>query len=378
MRFYLIIGLFLVYTSFKATQLWPSHRVLAIILTLPLFALILSGMFVLRSNPSVFDELWFRALAWTGCIAMGFLGTFIILSLPFDVANIFVTLLQKLSILSLSPEQREFLSRGLTLGLFCLSIGLSAIGLFQALHGPRVKAVNIPVAGLKEGLKGLKIAQISDLHVSATIRSAYVMDVVAKTNATNPDIIVITGDLLDGQTENVAPHLQHLRNLKATYGVYYVTGNHEYYWQPASLLEKLKSFGFHILINENRILSVGDAKLLLAGIPDIQGARVLPGHAPNILKAAETSQSSDFKIMLAHRPDNYAEVERAGFDLLFAGHTHAGQFFPFSLFIGFAHKYYQGLAKSERMWVYVNPGTGYWGPANRFATPTEITLATLL
>lgn len=308
---------------------------------------------------------------------MAFLATFIILSLPFDVTNMFVTILQKFSLISLSPEKREFLSRGLTLSLFFLSIALSAIGLFQALHGPKIKAVAIPVAGLKSSLLGLKIAQISDLHVSATIRTAYVKDVVAKTNATNPDIIVITGDILDGQTENVAPHLEHLRDLKSKYGVYYVTGNHEYYWQPASLLVKLKELGFNILINENRILDIGEAKLMIAGIPDIQGARVLPGHEPDLKKAIESPAKADLKILLAHRPDMYAEAEEAGYDLMFAGHTHAGQFFPFSIFIGFAHKYYQGLAKNERMWVYVNPGTGYWGPANRFATPTEITLATL-
>jgi predicted MPP superfamily phosphohydrolase len=155
-----------------------------------------------------------------------------------------------------------------------------------------------------------------------------------------------------------------------------VTGNHEYYWDAPGLVQKVRELGFTALINENRIVQVGSAKILIAGITDPMG-QMLSGHAPDINKATRSSESTEFKIFLSHRPDAYLQSEPRGFDLQFSGHTHSGQYFPFNLLIGFFHKYSRGLYRHGHLWVYVNPGTGYWGPANRFGVPAEITLLTL-
>jgi uncharacterized protein len=107
------------------------------------------------------------------------------------------------------------------------------------------------------------------------------------------------------------------------------------------------------------------------------GAAFGLSHVPDLSRALHSPEAVDFKILLAHRPGVCIEAETLGANLQFSGHTHAGQFFPFSLIIPFAHKYYRGLNRHGKSWVYVNPGTGYWGPPNRFGVPSEITFMTL-
>ncbi len=359
-RFYLVLSLIFTYAAFKSTQLWPLNQVCAVAFTTLLFAVIIAALFLYRSDSELTETKWFSALIWTAYVLMGFIGTFLILSLPIDFVQIFLR----------SPA----LSRAVPVIMFVSSLVFSLIGLFQAVRGPRVTSVAIPIS--ESALRGLKVAQISDLHVGPTIKKKYVTDIVARTNALDADFIFITGDLVDGNTDILNPHLQPLRKLKSKYGIYYVTGNHEYYWQPASLLRLLHEFGFQILINENRIIEIDGGRILIAGITDPAGAG-LTGHKPNLEKALSTLGTPDLKILLAHRPDGFEAAEKAGVDIQFSGHTHSGQFFPFSLFMPLAHTYYRGLNHYGRMWIYVNQGSGYWGPANRFATPTEITLATL-
>ncbi|MEK6554253.1 MAG: metallophosphoesterase [Bdellovibrionota bacterium] len=362
-RFYLILAFFFLYLSFKATQLWPMHQFLAIFIMAAFLVLSISNLFVLRSKPEVFDRPWFQTYSWISFIFMGLLTTFLIFSLPVDlIYGVF---------------RQEQISQNIALTVLGLSTLVAIAGLFQARIGPTIKDVHISKAGMNSALQGFKIVQISDLHVGPTIRANYTQSVVDRANAVHADIIVITGDLIDGPTESVAPHLEPLKNLKAKYGVFYVTGNHEYYWQPASLIEAVRKLGIKPLINENEVIAVGSAKILVAGVTDPMGTHTLPGHAPDIQKAARTNQNTDFKLLLAHRPDVFDEAKAGGFDMLLAGHTHAGQFFPFSLFIGLAHKYYAGLHQEGNHWIYVNQGTGYWGPVNRFAIPAEVTVLQL-
>ncbi|MEQ1666597.1 MAG: metallophosphoesterase, partial [Bdellovibrionales bacterium] len=172
-------------------------------------------------------------------------------------------------------------------------------------------------------------------------------------------------------------HVEPLSLLRAPHGVLYVTGNHEYYWGVERWLEKIKQLGMQPLLNENLILNIGGAKILIAGVTDTSAEMFKVEHRSDPRKAIKNSDNSDFKVLLAHRPDSYLEAEAAGFNLQLSGHTHAGQFFPFNFIVALVHKYYRGLNLYKRMWVYVNSGTGYWGPANRFAVPSEITLIEL-
>ncbi len=373
-RFLSVVSLLLIYTAYKALQIWPAQQLVAVLLTLPLFFLMLGGTFIYRSRPQVFETLWFQVLAWAGCLTMGVWGTFILLSLPFDLLRLlfgWTSWAQRVS--GGIPFSSPF-----ALGLLILSGAMGGLGLLQVLWGPRVREVSIAIENLPASLRGLKIAQITDLHIGPTIRQAYAETIVSRVNATAPDLIFITGDIADAQAVSILHHMAPLGQLKAHLGVFYVTGNHEYYWGAETLIEKMKSFGIIPLLNENRVLQRGDAKLLVAGVTDPMGAQMIEGHQPDLKKALRSEQETSLKILLAHRPDPYLEAEPLGFHLQFSGHTHAGQFFPFNLLIGLAHKYYRGLHRYGRLWLYVNPGTGYWGPANRFGVASEITLAQLI
>ncbi len=377
-RLLYIVGVFIIYTSYKAIQLLPNTPFLAITLTILLFALILGGTFGYRAKPEIFNHSWYRALAWSGSIAMAVWATFMIISIPVDFVHIFVSLFQNFSgSYAIHPEKLSSLVQAIYLSIFGVSVGFVIIGFFMVVIGPRIKEVEVGAQDLSPSLEGFKIAQISDLHIGTTIRTGYAEQVVERTNAATPDIIVLTGDIADAHAESIREHLKPLAKLKARYGVFYVTGNHEYYWEPVALIAQMRELGFQVLINENAVIKVGESNLMVAGVTDHAGEYMLVGHKPNMPKALTSSERIAFKILLAHQPGVYKEAEPLGVDLQFSGHTHAGQFFPFSIFIGLAHKYNRGLYRHGRIWIHVNPGTGYWGPADRLGVGAEISLIKL-
>lgn len=375
-RFFILLAAFWLYTIFKIDQAWAGHEILATVIASVLFFLILSASFLYRSNPEIFHRRWFAALAWAGSLAMGLWATFVILSIPFDLLGTAFFLYD--SIFPSGPsEKREMIFHVLYTVILAASVVFTILGYLEVFRGPRIKKVSVSLKDLPASLKGFKIAQISDLHVGPTIRERYVEQMVQQTNEAQVDVIVVTGDLVDAHLASIQKDLLPLENLKARHGVFYVTGNHEYYWEANGLIRRVKQLGFQVLLNENRVVRVGDSKVMIAGITDPMGGHFGEEHLPSIPKAARTSEKVDLKILLAHRPGVSEEAEAHGFDLQFSGHTHAGQFFPFSLFIGFAHKYTRGLYQQGRLWVYVNPGTGYWGPPNRLGVAPEITLMEL-
>ena len=377
-RFLVILFMFLSYTVFKATQIWPASKGFAIFFAFLFFVTMISGMFVYRAKPAVFEEGWYQKLVWVSFFSMGLWATFVLLSLPMDFYHLVDILWDQVRNGSdVNPEGRQLTFRSLSQSILCISAGLASLGLLFVLRGPKIKHVSIHIPKLEHSLDGLKIAQISDLHVGPTIRTRYVQSVVERINSTEPDLILVTGDHADALPDSIAKHLEPFRSLTSKYGIYYVTGNHEYYWDARGLIEKFADLGFFPLLNANKVISVGGAKVLVAGVTDPVGSHVLEGHTPNLKAAVESSETTHLKILLAHRPDACFQAEPLGFDLQFSGHTHAGQFFPFSLLIGLAHKYSRGLNRHGSMQVYVNPGTGYWGPVNRLGVEPEVTLATL-
>ena len=372
-----VVCTLVLYTNYKAQQIFPSATLITGLGTALLFVLMLGWQFLYRSNSDIFNKLWFHGLAWTGSVLMGLWGIFILLSIPVDIIGFLISQLLQASQAATTIEQTQSISHNIDLSIFSISIGITVLGFLQVLRGPKVKQVSAAIPGLHPSLEGLKIAQISDLHVGPTIRKKYVEQVVSLTNALRPDLIVLTGDLADAKVSSIIEDLQPLGNLRSNYGNYYVTGNHEYYWGAGELIEQMKTLRFVPLINENRIVCKDEAKILVAGVTDPAGKHFLTGHYPDLAKAARSSEKTQLKILLAHRPDVCFEAEKMGFDLQFSGHTHSGQFFPFSLLIPLFHKYYRGLHLHSKTWLYVNPGTGYWGPANRFAVNAEITLLSL-
>ncbi|MBI3564954.1 MAG: metallophosphoesterase [Elusimicrobia bacterium] len=308
------------------------------------------------------------AFSWATSAGMALWATFFIFSIGTSAAELVLS----------AADPGSAVSRLLPAAAAAVSLVVAALGLGEAVRGPRVVEVEVPVRGLPPALRGLRIAQLSDLHVGATVRRAQVERVVRLTLEAAPDLIAVTGDLADGDPARLARHVAPLSGLTAPLGVFYVPGNHEYYWDAPAWIAKARELGMTPLINENRVVGRDGAKLLVAGVPDEQGALFVPGHAPDHARAAASSEDAHARVLLAHRPDGVPAAAKAGFDLQLSGHTHGGQFFPASLFIGLFHRHSRGLSRHDRLRVYVNPGTGYWGPAQRFAVPAEITVLTLV
>jgi uncharacterized protein len=378
MVFYAVLGALLIYTAYKAGQLWPTRRFLAWSLATLFVALTVGWWLLYRSDPGVLSSGWFRALAWVGSLCMGLWATFIFFSVAVDILRLAAWGVRRVGTSArVDPARRSFLWGGIPAGVVWSSAGIAGLGFAEAVHGPEVKEFLVPIPKLPRALQGLTIAQISDLHVGPTIQRGYVDEVVRLTNALKPDLIVVTGDIADGSPAMIREHLQPFADLNSRLGTYYVTGNHEYYWGVEGWLESVKALGFVPLLNENRILSVDDAKILLAGVTDSAAGNFVSGHRSDATRASRSTVECQLRILLAHRPNNWSEAESLGFDLQLSGHTHGGQFFPWSVFMPLAYKYYRGLSRHGRMWIFVSSGTGYWGPAHRFAVPSEIALLRL-
>ncbi len=263
-----------------------------------------------------------------------------------------------------------------------LAIGLtSVVSLFsfwQAKRGPKIKTQNITLTKLPKNLSGFKIVQISDLHIGDIIQEAYIKNTVNLCNAQKPDLIVITGDLVDAPLEHVAHLAQGLKQLSAKHGVYFVTGNHEYYAGAQAWMDYLQSLNIQTLHNTSVKITEGEDSFNLIGIDDESGASFLPGHGPNLELAMQQCHQDKVNILLAHQPKSIRAAEKHAVDLQLSGHTHNGQIWPFQFLVALDQPYLKGLYQHGQTQIYVNPGTGFWGPPMRFYGRSEITSIQLL
>ena len=164
-----------------------------------------------------------------------------------------------------------------------------------------------------------------------------------------------------------------LKNIKSKYGKYFVTGNHEYYSDLNGWLNKIQNIGFKILINESKQLKINNSTLLITGIPDRTAKYYLKSHKTNMEKAIKGYENSNFKLLLAHQPKDIDHAEKFGYDLQLSGHTHGGQYIPFSFLVRLANPFLKGLHQRNKTKIYINQGTGFWGPSIRIGTVPEIT-----
>ncbi|HSD33369.1 MAG TPA: metallophosphoesterase [Gemmatimonadales bacterium] len=289
-----------------------------------------------------------RALEWAGYVAMG-------------LSSLLLVAFAGADLLHLRNEGPAILG-GVAL--------LTLVGLIQA-RRPRVVHVPVPIRDLPLDLAGLRIVQLSDLHVGPTIRRPFVEAVVDAANALAPDLVAVTGDVADGFVPELRDHVAPLARLRAPLGTFFVTGNHEYYWDPRGWMEELERLGLAVLSNEHRLLTRGTGRLLLAGVTDLSAG-------PDPYAAMAGAPQSDVRVLLAHQPRSAYDARAAGFDLQLSGHTHGGQFFPFNLLVRLFQPFVAGLHRLEEMWLYVSRGTGYWGPPLRLWAPSEITLIELI
>jgi len=314
-------------------------------------------------------------LQFTQYYLMGWIGVIVI---TFGIAEIIHQAIEKFD-----PSKRIFLTEGMAKGILATISISSLVGFVQLKMGPKVERVTVKLPNLPKAFDGFTIAQLSDVHIGPLLDRDFARQIVDQTLELKADLIALTGDFVDGTIEQLHEHVLPLKDLKADHGVYFITGNHEYYSGADEWLNHFESFGFHVFRNSNKLIEKKNGngeteKFLLAGVFDIQGERFSSAHKCDPFKAAEHHEPVSCKILLAHNPNTMKQAKEAGFHLQLSGHTHAGQFYPFSWIARLVHDYYEGLYRvNTKTQIYVNRGTGFWGPPNRLGKTSEITLITL-
>ena len=271
------------------------------------------------------------------------------------------------------PERRLFLARVLAAAAATGAAALTAKAVWAATQPPSVVRVEVPLSRLPAAMDGFRIVQVSDLHVSTTIRRPYVAAVVAMVNALKPDLVAITGDLVDGSVPILRDDVAPLADLHAEHGVFFVTGNHEYYSGADEWLAETERLGMRNLRNERVNIGPEGAGFDLAGIDDASAHNFGGGHGADLKPVIAGRDPARELVMLAHQPKAIFEVASTGAGLMLSGHTHGGQLWPWAYLVALDQPYVAGLAKHEQTWIYVSRGTGYWGPPMRLGAPHEIT-----
>jgi predicted MPP superfamily phosphohydrolase len=270
------------------------------------------------------------------------------------------------------PDRRQAFAR--VGAAVALTVGLGASA-WAAVEGRRVrvKRVEVPLTKLPKALDGLRIVQLSDVHLGPTVRGPFIERIVAMVNGLSADVIAITGDLVDGSVEDLERDIAPLAKLTARHGTYFVTGNHEYHANAPRWCEHLGRLGVRVLRNERVAIERDGHTLDLAGIDDHEAAQFGIGHGMDLPKALTGRDPTRALVLLAHQPKAVHEAVRHGVDLQLSGHTHGGQLWPLGWFHRLTQPVVAGLARFGHTFVYVSSGTGHSGPPMRLGAPAEIT-----
>jgi len=316
-------------------------------------------------------------VAWT---AYGWMGVSVLLLFSLLGSEIVRAILHGWSAISAAPadpERRLAISRGIAGVVSLVAFGAAGTGAASALGQVALRKVQVPLRRLSPSLSGFRIAQLTDLHIGPTLGAGWLHDVVARTNAAEPDLIVITGDLVDGSVAALRAETAPLALLKAKHGVFFVTGNHEYYSGVDEWIAELTRLGIRVLRNEHVPIG-GPEGFDLAGVDDWSSKRFGNGHGPDLSRALAGRDAARELVLLAHQPKQIHEAAAKGVGLQLSGHTHGGQIFPWGLFVRIDQPYVAGLDRHEDTMIYVSRGTGFWGPPMRVGAPSEISLLELV
>ena len=305
---------------------------------------------------------------------------YFLLSLPIGVIflTFIITILHDITSFGLSKtkfkkNRREFFKKGLDIGAVSLVLATNAKAIDNA-RNIELELVDIKIKDLKQAYT---IIQLSDIHIGGLIDKKFINSLVNKVNLLNADIVVITGDLVDTKLEFAKAALDELRNLQSKFGTYFIVGNHEYFHGVQPIIDYVNSLGIKTLENENVYVGPKDEGFYLCGVYDRFGNRY-GSYKPDITKALENTTNHP-TVLLAHQPKFVDEIENTeGIDLILCGHTHGGQIFPFNFLVKLDQPYVKGLnIHNDFTQVYVNKGTGFWGPPMRLGASSEISILKL-
>ena len=357
---FLIYGGMHAYAFSKVWLAFPHTAQLGLALALLGFALTLSPFilwFMARQN-------WHGAaavMAWPSYLWMGFIFLFCAIAFACDLGNVLATLLGFRWQLG-GPQIL------MTAGLF--AIVLSGYGYFDA-RQIHIERVNITTPKLSPAIGRVTIAQISDLHLGAMLGEEFLGRVLGKICEAKPDIVVATGDIVDGQGDDLDRLAPRFRECPAPGGRFAVLGNHEYFAGMEHSLHFLRAAGFTVLRGE----AVAAGGVVIAGVDDPSGLSLGMETKLNVDAALKAVPKDAFVVLLKHQP----VVDRnTPFDLQLSGHIHGGQIFPFNVFTWLVYRVHTGLTRlAAGRWLYVSRGAGTWGPPIRVFAAPEITLISI-
>jgi predicted MPP superfamily phosphohydrolase len=264
-------------------------------------------------------------------------------------------------------------ARGRALAVAGVAGFAGLVGLWTALRPPRVKRIEIELLRWPRGLDGFRLVQISDIHVGPILGRPFAEDLVTRVNALGPDLIAVTGDLVDGSVAKLADEVAPFARLRAPHGVYFVTGNHDYFSGADEWAGLVASMGIRVLRNERVQIGAGADAFDLAGVEDHHAHWVTGGPGEDLPRALDGRDPSRCVVLLAHDPGSFREAAELGVDLQLSGHTHGGQIWPFMYLVRIFVRHVAGLYRVGASQLYVSRGTGFWGPPMRLFAPAEIT-----
>ncbi|EKF21812.1 calcineurin-like phosphoesterase family protein [Mycolicibacterium hassiacum DSM 44199] len=355
-----------------------------LVLTTLLFAALIGPRFV-----GVNESRWY---AWPGYLWLGAMWYLLLLLLAFEPVRLVLrAVLARRARANADPgpdepaerpnpdrtlDRRLFLARAGAVAAGAVSVGLVGIGAATALGPPAVVRLPVRLRRLDPALGGYRVAVVSDIHLGPLMGRAHTERIVAMINRAEPDLVAIVGDLVDGTVDELGRAAEPLRDLVSRDGVFFVTGNHEYFVDdPDGWVRELDRLGVHTLRNENTLIRRGGAAFHLAGVNDLVGNRRADG--PDLDRALSGVDAARPTVLLAHQPVLVGEAARRGVDLQLSGHTHGGQLWPFHYLVRLEQPALAGLSAVGDTQLYVTRGAGFWGPPVRIGAPPDITVLTL-
>ena len=319
-----------------------------------------------------------QLLAWPAYVWMGVMFLMFVALLSIDLGWLLLALGRRLIGAAARdpdlPARRAFVRRIFASGVAVVVSGLTLAAVRSARPPIGVRKVRVRLSRLPREQDGFTIVQITDVHVGSTIGRAFIEDIVRRTNALAPDVIAITGDLVDGTVADLRLAIEPLANLRARHGVFFVTGNHEYFSDVAGWFNELPRLGIRVLRNERVSIGGEAGSFDLAGIDDRSAVHYGGLDPRQALSGALAGRDPRRElVLLAHQPSVLVEAEPFDVGLQLSGHTHGGQIWPFGYLVRLQQPLIAGLHRRGNSQIYVSRGTGYWGPPMRLGAPPEIT-----
>jgi predicted MPP superfamily phosphohydrolase len=272
-------------------------------------------------------------------------------------------------------DRRLVLARGAAIFAGLTAAGITGYGVRSALGGPRLDRAQIPIAKLPRAMDGTRLAVVSDIHLGPLTGPEHMRRIVSMINSTDPDVVCIVGDLVDGTVEELGAGAAALRDIRSRQGAYFVTGNHEYYSGFQQWIDEIARLGVRPLRNERLEIATRGGAFDLAGVNDVGGADV--GDGPDFERALGGRDTTRPVVLMAHQPVVAHDAARYGVDLQVSGHTHGGQMAPFNLLVQLEQPVVSGLGEVDGVPVYVTNGAGFWGPPVRVGAPPQVSLIEL-